>query len=402
MDRNREHFEPDEFTGPREPVDSRAVRDAPGLVPDLEGDTAPRRKVWVDLGCGMTKLPEFIGVDRFPLPGVDVVADLDAPLPFADDCVDLVYASHSLEHIRDLTKTIREVSRICKHGAQICIVAPYYQQGLNLANPYHKQVFNEHTPRFWTTSPVTSVDPEEYHHPHASGWGLLGSDHSEDDLDIRCIKMVFLYFPEYRDMPAHLQRFHRRHSLDVCDQVVYHLIVLKKPTTPEAFGMMVNHVETFQSPYISIRRLQEQCERLEASLREANEHQRELAAAFHEANRDKGELLAAFREANRGKEELLAAFREANRDKEELAGEASRLESTLVEHQIVVDGLASENRTLHQMIERLEESGRAQVRPFAITKAGVSRRALQVIRRTRAAMTLPPLRGSRHGRPSER
>ena len=39
-------------------------------------------------------------------------------------------------------------------GAQVCIVAPYYNQGLNLANPYHVQVFNEHSPRFWTAVQV--------------------------------------------------------------------------------------------------------------------------------------------------------------------------------------------------------------------------------------------------------
>src|SRR6266850_605883 len=94
-------------------------------------------QVRVDLGCGRIKLPGFIGVDRFPMPGVDIVADLDERLPFADDSVDMVYASHSLEHVSDLSQVMREVHRICKHGAQLCIVAPYHQQGLNLANPYH-------------------------------------------------------------------------------------------------------------------------------------------------------------------------------------------------------------------------------------------------------------------------
>src|SRR5947207_1577490 len=89
-------------------------------------DSTRHSALQVDLGCGRIKLPGFIGVDRFPMPGVDLVADLDALLPFASDSVDLIYASHSLEHVRDLSRVMRETYRICKHGAQICIVAPYH------------------------------------------------------------------------------------------------------------------------------------------------------------------------------------------------------------------------------------------------------------------------------------
>jgi predicted SAM-dependent methyltransferase len=55
--------------------------------------------VKIDLGCGLSKMPGFIGVDRFALPGVEVVCDLDRGIPFADDSVDYVLASHALEHL---------------------------------------------------------------------------------------------------------------------------------------------------------------------------------------------------------------------------------------------------------------------------------------------------------------
>ena len=54
--------------------------------------------VWLDLGCGTVKQASFIGLDRYPLLGVDVIVDFDQPLPFRDDSVDLVYAL-SLIHI---------------------------------------------------------------------------------------------------------------------------------------------------------------------------------------------------------------------------------------------------------------------------------------------------------------
>src|SRR5215468_3449050 len=102
----------------------------------------------IDLGCGKKKSAGFLGVDRYPLPGVDIVADMNGVLPFRADSVDVLFGSHSLEHVAELTETMREIYRVCKHGAQLCVVAPYSAQKLNWANPYHKWAFNEHTPRF--------------------------------------------------------------------------------------------------------------------------------------------------------------------------------------------------------------------------------------------------------------
>ena len=107
----------------------------------------------IDLGSGGCRQEGFLGIDRYPLEGVDVVADLNETFPLANDSVDLLFASHSLEHLKDLISVVREIYRVCKHGAQVCIVAPYFEQKLNLANPYHICAFNEHTPRFWTDFP---------------------------------------------------------------------------------------------------------------------------------------------------------------------------------------------------------------------------------------------------------
>lgn len=274
--------------------------------------------VRLDLGCGRAKVPGFIGVDRFALPGVAVLADLNARLPFANDSVDLVYASHSLEHVRDLGRTIREIHRICKHGAQLCIVAPYYAQGLNLANPYHLHAFNEHTPRFWTASPLTLIEPAEYCHPHASAWGLLESDNSTPDIDIRCVRMEFFYFREYRELPKHEQRRRRKHEQDVCDQLVYHLLVLKRVVSDEEFLQMARDMELFESPYVTVRRLQERCERLESSAQETIAYTRQLEVGLQETTRRNDELEAAFREACGYRDSLEKAYHEVRQYKDQL------------------------------------------------------------------------------------
>jgi hypothetical protein len=181
----------------------------------------------IDLGCGTKKQPGFIGVDRYTLGGVDIVADMDRTFPFRDDSVDLLLASHSLEHVETLLATIKEIYRICKHGTQLCIIAPYSEQKLNWANPYHKCVFNEHTPRFWTDHPYTPIDSEEYHHPHAYQWGLSKTDNSTPGIDIRIVRMECFYFPKYAGLPPSEQRRLRQERTDVCEQIMYHLIVWK-------------------------------------------------------------------------------------------------------------------------------------------------------------------------------
>lgn len=186
----------------------------------------------IELGCGAQTPPGFVGLDRFTLPGVSVAANLNSNLPFATSSADLILAYHSLEHVNDLMAVMREIWRLGKPGAQVCIIAPYYAQGLNLANPYHKQVFNEHTPRFWTDVPTSGVDPLEYHQPpYSPHWGLSRSDHSNPGLDLRCIRMEFFYFQEYWGLPTAKQRAARQRTMNVCEQLLIHLVVFKPPLT---------------------------------------------------------------------------------------------------------------------------------------------------------------------------
>ena len=210
----------------------------------------------IDLGCGTNKQTGFIGVDRYPLPGVDILADMNGFLPFREDSVDLLFASHSLEHVKTLLWTIREVYRICKHGAQVCVCAPYSEQKLNLANPYHTCVFNEHTPRFWTDYPTAPIDPAEYAHPHATQWGLSTSDHSDPGIDIRLVRIEYFYFPQYAGLSPPVRRRLRQSRMDVCDQIMYHLIVWKgaEESSAKPFDEYVAEFQPYEPEYLPLLR----------------------------------------------------------------------------------------------------------------------------------------------------
>src|SRR5215218_7993652 len=78
--------------------------------------------VVLDLGCGQNKVSGSIGVDRAPLPNVDVVCDLESfPYPFGESTVDEVHLYHVVEHVWEPLKLFEEVGRICREGALVYI-----------------------------------------------------------------------------------------------------------------------------------------------------------------------------------------------------------------------------------------------------------------------------------------
>jgi len=92
----------------------------------------------LDLGCGKFKRSEFIGVDIEKFDCVDIIADLNQPLPFKDNSVGQIYCSHTLEHIRDPHHLIDEIYRVCIPDAVVEYIMP-----LNESNPTHITIFDE-------------------------------------------------------------------------------------------------------------------------------------------------------------------------------------------------------------------------------------------------------------------
>ena len=89
------------------------------------------RKAVIDLGCGIRKKPNSIGMDVVALPGVDVVANMAYGLPFRDSSIDGIYVYHVLEHMDDFLGTMGEIWRVCKDGAKAYIKVPHS------ASPFH-------------------------------------------------------------------------------------------------------------------------------------------------------------------------------------------------------------------------------------------------------------------------
>ena len=276
----------------------------------------------IELGCGARKSPGFLGLDRFPLKGVDIIADLNKALPFEDNSVDAVLACHSLEHLSDLYFTMSEIYRICRHGAILMILAPYCYSTTNVANPYHRISFNESTFQFFSNYPneAVGIDPEDYYCPHAKPWGLGHSDNSDNQIDLGLVGIEFFYAKEYAQLPVEEQRNARRSLNNVCDQLYYRLVVNKS-------GKELSKEELYQYARLSEELTPERIK----SLR--NRREPERGGLIEDIRRPLSQRLDGFEEAFVRKTALEDAYQKIQTQCAALSAEVAQRYDALVHRQ---------------------------------------------------------------------
>lgn len=91
---------------------------------------ASKSQVLLDVGGGENPAVGAINMDLRDLPSVDIVHDIETyPWPLPDACVDLMIASHVVEHIDpargNFLKWMAEAWRVLKPGGQFLISYPY-------------------------------------------------------------------------------------------------------------------------------------------------------------------------------------------------------------------------------------------------------------------------------------
>jgi hypothetical protein len=97
----------------------------------------------LNLGCGSNPVDGYVNVDKFGEP--DVCHDLEVfPWPWPDNSADRVQMIHVLEHLGASTEVyfgiIRELYRVCCHGALIRIVVPHSRHQNFFDDPTHVRV----------------------------------------------------------------------------------------------------------------------------------------------------------------------------------------------------------------------------------------------------------------------
>ncbi len=97
----------------------------------------------IDLGCGKKKRSGAIGVDFSDWHDADVIHDLNVfPYPFKDGEIDEAYLDNVLEHLDAPIKVMEELHRICKVGAKVKVIVPYFRSVWAFVDPTHQHYFS--------------------------------------------------------------------------------------------------------------------------------------------------------------------------------------------------------------------------------------------------------------------
>ena len=123
-------------------------------------------KIYLHLGCGDVNHPQFINIDVIPAPHIHYVRGIDNLSVFKNSSVDLIYASHCLEHfpIRAIDSLLKEWHRVLRPKGILRLSVPdfdillkIYLENNNDVTPilgalmggqtyfhnYHKMLFTE-------------------------------------------------------------------------------------------------------------------------------------------------------------------------------------------------------------------------------------------------------------------
>lgn len=96
-------------------------------------------KLYLHLGCGHVNHKYFIHIDGYPFPHVHYVQSIDKLSQFDDARVDLIYASHCLEHFGYLrTKAVlEEWYRVLRKGAVLRLSVPDFDKLVEIYTIHH-------------------------------------------------------------------------------------------------------------------------------------------------------------------------------------------------------------------------------------------------------------------------
>lgn len=128
-----------------------------------------------------------MNLDVAPLPGVDVVHDLDdLPLPLEDERFGEIVCKDLLEHV-DLVAVLRECHRLLVPGGLLHVQAPHFTSSSFHADPTHRTAFSIDTLHFFSATGrhtdrsyyfdfrFSRIASERivFHHDHAKPWNAL-------------------------------------------------------------------------------------------------------------------------------------------------------------------------------------------------------------------------------------
>jgi predicted SAM-dependent methyltransferase len=95
----------------------------------------------INIGSGGTKIDGFVTCDYDKLNNPDYCFNLETDtFPFEDNSVETVVAHHVLEHLGEgYFNCLKELYRVCKHGATIDVRVPHHRHDYYYDDPTHRR-----------------------------------------------------------------------------------------------------------------------------------------------------------------------------------------------------------------------------------------------------------------------
>lgn len=164
----------------------------------------------LNLGSGYNRIDGFLNIDDDPLVNPDYLINLDdvnIKLPFDDNTVEEIICHHILEHLGDgFIPLMKEIYRICKHGAIIDIHAPHHFHDAYYGDPTHKRPITINTMRAFS---------KKFNKENVKKFGGGSGIGMKYNIDFELIWYDFKYDSFYQNM---IKDYNKRLAIDQVTQ----------------------------------------------------------------------------------------------------------------------------------------------------------------------------------------
>ena len=114
----------------------------------------------LDLGAAFNKPDGYLGVDKRPGPGVDIVTDLTGGIDLPDSSVGVIRAVDFLGQVADKVALFNEIHRLLAHGGMLLTLTPSTDGRGPFQDPTSVAYYNENSFWYFTDASYAALVPE--------------------------------------------------------------------------------------------------------------------------------------------------------------------------------------------------------------------------------------------------
>jgi len=113
----------------------------------------------LDVGGGIHSIKNAEVIDFADLPNITHKHNLNKfPYPIKDKTYDVIYCSHTIEHLDNIPKVLQEFKRILKDTGEVVIKVPYLTSNIAFECPDHKHWFTYFSFDFYVRNPAKHLE----------------------------------------------------------------------------------------------------------------------------------------------------------------------------------------------------------------------------------------------------